>query len=176
MPYKDREERRVNQRLYYAAHKAAVIERATRWAKENTERRREIARESRRRNYSGCTERDRERARAWYAEHTEVVKQRTRAWAKEHPELVVEYQRTRTSRIRGSFVEAVDRNILYQRDTGRCGICGEQVDPKDFHIDHIKPVALGGEHSYANTRIAHPRCNRTRHFVDFVPVEPVAPA
>jgi 5-methylcytosine-specific restriction endonuclease McrA len=31
-----------------------------------------------------------------------------------------------------------------------------------MHLDHIVPLARGGEHSYANTQPAHPTCNRRK--------------
>jgi len=68
----------------------------------------------------------------------------------------------RRARLRGQFVEDVDPGVLYDRDGGVCGICGGPVDPYDFHVDHIVPIARGGEHSYANTQLAHPRCNRLK--------------
>jgi 5-methylcytosine-specific restriction endonuclease McrA len=69
----------------------------------------------------------------------------------------------REARLRGaSVVEDIDRQLVWERDEGICGICGESVDHADFHIDHIKPLALGGEHSYANVQVAHPFCNLSK--------------
>jgi len=56
-------------------------------------------------------------------------------------------------------VEYIDPIILYGRDKGICGICKAPVHVNQFHIDHIKPLSKGGEHSYRNTQIAHPSCN-----------------
>jgi 5-methylcytosine-specific restriction endonuclease McrA len=63
---------------------------------------------------------------------------------------------------RGAFVENVDPQIVYARDGGICGICRESAAPDSFEIDHIVPLARGGEHSYANTQVAHPTCNRRK--------------
>jgi len=60
------------------------------------------------------------------------------------------------------FVEHVDPWVLLKRDKGRCGICGKKVDPLNFHIDHVIPLDPG-EHSYANTQVAHPVCNMQKH-------------
>lgn len=57
------------------------------------------------------------------------------------------------------FVEHVEPFILLEMDDGICGICGEDVDPLNFHVDHIIPISRGGEHSYANAQVAHPVCN-----------------
>jgi 5-methylcytosine-specific restriction endonuclease McrA len=31
-----------------------------------------------------------------------------------------------------------------------------------FHVDHVVPLARGGEHSYANTQPACPPCNMSK--------------
>ena len=74
----------------------------------------------------------------------------------------------------------VDKDItlqkLYLRDKGTCWICGMACDYSDFRrtekafiagnlypsIDHVKPRCEGGEHSWANIRLAHRKCNTAR--------------
>ena len=63
------------------------------------------------------------------------------------------------ARNRGAFVETVHPLVVLERGDSACGICGEDVDLDDFHIDHIIPLARGGLHNYENTQPAHPRCN-----------------
>ena len=71
----------------------------------------------------------------------------------------------------------VDRNItlerLYKRDRGVCYLCGEMCDWSDKEeredaiicgdqypsIDHVIPLAKGGEHSWQNVKLAHRKCN-----------------
>lgn len=65
---------------------------------------------------------------------------------------------TRRARKLDQFVEEVDPLVVFERDSGVCGICQEKIDG-DFHVDHIIPLSKGGEHSYANVQAAHPRCN-----------------
>jgi len=62
---------------------------------------------------------------------------------------------------------------VFRRDGGRCWLCGEQCNPNDFverdgviicgdqypSIDHVIPLSKGGEHSWANVKLAHRRCN-----------------
>lgn len=57
------------------------------------------------------------------------------------------------------FVEDVDPLVLLELDDGICGICGNDIDPFNYHVDHIIPLSKGGMHSYLNTQIAHPHCN-----------------
>lgn len=67
--------------------------------------------------------------------------------------------RRHRARNRAAFVEHVDPLVVLERDDNICGICGGDVDPDDFHIDHIVPLARGGLHNYENTQAAHPSCN-----------------
>lgn len=48
---------------------------------------------------------------------------------------------------------------MLERDDGICGICGGDVDPLNFHIDHVVPIVLRGDNTYGNVQLAHPRCN-----------------
>lgn len=73
---------------------------------------------------------------------------------------------TRRARKRAAVVETVYRKKVFERDGWRCGICGHPVNqrlawphPRSPSLDHIVPLALGGEHSYANTQLAHLLCN-----------------
>ena len=67
------------------------------------------------------------------------------------------------------FIEEVDHLTVFERDNWTCGICKEPVDPMatfpdplSASLDHVTPLSLGGEHSYANTRCAHFGCNSRR--------------
>ena len=55
---------------------------------------------------------------------------------------------------------------VFDRDQWKCQLCGEHVDstlqwpdPKSASLDHRIPLAKGGEHSLANTQLAHLDCN-----------------
>lgn len=62
---------------------------------------------------------------------------------------------------------------LYRRDSGVCYLCGGRCNLEDYtvrdgafvagdwypSIDHVVPLAKGGEHSWNNVRLAHRRCN-----------------
>ncbi len=75
----------------------------------------------------------------------------------------------RRAKKRGATVEKVDPFEVFDRDGWVCGICDEPVDPKLRHpdrmsasLDHVVPISLGGDHSYANTRCSHWICNIRR--------------
>jgi hypothetical protein len=88
------------------------------------------------------------------------------AWRAKNPERVRTNGRkaasARRARIRDAFVEHVDPQVVFERDEGVCGICGELAERDCFDVDHVIPLALGGEHSYANSQVAHPPCNRAK--------------
>lgn len=51
---------------------------------------------------------------------------------------------------------------LWERDDGRCGVCGDPVSPDAMEIDHILPRSRGGGDHWDNLRPSHGRCNRLR--------------
>lgn len=95
--------------------------------------------------------------------HRQEARERTKAWARNNPEKARANGRRSTftyeARKRGAFVEAVDHETVLIRDGGICQLCGHPVMLDDYHIDHIKPLAKGGTHEYANVQLAHPFCN-----------------
>lgn len=69
----------------------------------------------------------------------------------------------------------IDKDItlgkLYERDNGICHLCGglcdwndepNHIDSKYPSIDHLIPIANGGEHSWDNVKLAHWYCNTLR--------------
>lgn len=82
----------------------------------------------------------------------------------------------RKARLRGATVENVDPFVVFERDGWRCQLCGDPTpkekrgtrDAKAPELDHIIPIARGGEHSYSNTQCACRTCNNLkRDNVDF---------
>jgi 5-methylcytosine-specific restriction endonuclease McrA len=69
----------------------------------------------------------------------------------------------RARRLQDGFVEEVNRLVVFARHNGICGICMKPVCRDEFAVDHIVPLAKGGQHSYANTQPAHRRCNSKKH-------------
>ena len=58
-----------------------------------------------------------------------------------------------------AHVETVDRYRVYDNHGGVCYLCGKYCDVDDFHVDHVRPLADGGPHTYENCRPTHPSCN-----------------
>lgn len=168
MPYANPEDAKAWARRYYLANRARKIKKAREWAAAHPERRRAQALKHAR------TPGAKARARARYEAAPDVAKKRATDWARANPVRRRETRNAwwrrnpaygrlaaqrRRARQRGAFIEDVDPLVVLERDDGVCGICGEDVDPFAFHVDHVIPLARGGEHSYANTQPAHPSCN-----------------
>lgn len=51
------------------------------------------------------------------------------------------------------------RRLVLERDGLVCGLCGDDVDPDDVHIDHVRPVARVGTDALTNLQVAHSSCN-----------------
>ena len=107
-------------------------------------------------------ERNRRRA-TLHANHREEEKQYTADYRVTHPDAAREYCAIRRARIAGApVVETFARAEIFERDGGVCHVCHKKVDPNNWHLDHLVPLARGGEHSRVNVAIAHPKCNMRR--------------
>ncbi|AKR55715.1 hypothetical protein XM25_07875 [Devosia sp. H5989] len=80
------------------------------------------------------------------------------------------YRKVRKLRERVQEVEAVNPLLVFERDRWTCKLCGRKtpkrlrgtVKPDAPELDHIVPLALGGEHSYRNTQCACRQCNSAK--------------
>ena len=76
-------------------------------------------------------------------------------------------RKARKLRLRGVAVEAVNPIKVLERDRWTCQLCGIRTpkklrgtyDDRAPEIDHIIPIAEGGEHSYRNVHCACRKCN-----------------
>lgn len=110
------------------------------------------------------------RRAAWREANRERMAQSNRAYRLANPDRVRAKNNARRARMLGAFVEMVDPEVLWVRCGGVCGICGEPIDrdlpwphPQSKTLDHIRPLARGGEHSYANSQLAHAICNSRKN-------------
>jgi 5-methylcytosine-specific restriction endonuclease McrA len=76
-------------------------------------------------------------------------------------------EHARRRAIRSVTIETVDPLLVFERDGWVCQICRIITprgmrgthDPRAPELDHIVPLAAGGEHSYRNTQCACRDCN-----------------
>lgn len=80
------------------------------------------------------------------------------------------YHRRRAKTHGVARVEKFSHLEVFERDGWRCGICGEAVDGglaypdrRSASLDHIIPIARGGQHERSNVQLAHLVCNQWKH-------------
>ncbi len=95
----------------------------------------------------------------WAKANPEKMRIAITRWRRAHPDKEQDRHVRRLARKKGAAVEAVSRQVVYERDGGLCHICGQKARPKNWHLDHIVPLSKGGEHSYQNVAVSHPGCN-----------------
>lgn len=120
------------------------------WARRNQARR--TAQAKARRHVDPA--RSAELSRSKRAANPDRYRAHTEAWRRANLDVYAAKQRRRVALKRGGFVEHVEPLVVLER-----GICGGDVDPMDFHVDHVLALAAGGDHAYFNVQAAHPACN-----------------
>lgn len=123
-----------------------------RWRQENPEAARALDKRKRENN----PERVSELKRASYEKKPEHYAATSAAWRLANPDRVESYHAKRRG---ATHSERLDRLTVWERDGGICGICQEPADPDNWHLDHVIPLSRGGDHTFANTQVSHPRCN-----------------
>jgi hypothetical protein len=177
--YKNPEKKKAADKAYRELNRERIAAKKKAWRERNRERRaatdkawRERNRERRAATDKAWRERNRERMattvkawaernreriaatnKAWAERNRERKATTVKAWAERNPERVVENNRRRRCRVRNSSIHLTaneNQQLLIlertrqelQRETGR-----------EYHIDHILPIAHGGIHHPINLRI-----------------------
>ena len=97
--------------------------------------------------------------RAYTEAHRERITEQKNAWMRRHPKKRAEKEARRRARKKNNGVERIDVTAVYERDGGRCHICGESVPFEAMSLDHVIPFARGGGHLFDNVRVSHLLCN-----------------
>ena len=161
-----KEQRHTRNLVYYSAHVDAMRQRARVYCAAHKEERNAYARQW----YADNTKWWKERNKAWLAanpDKADHMKQKTnerrRRWEREHPEKARDKcVRRRARLLAASIIAYVDRNRVWERDGGKCHICGKRCNAGNWHLDHLIPLSLGGTHEYCNVAVSHPACNAAR--------------
>jgi 5-methylcytosine-specific restriction endonuclease McrA len=101
-------------------------------------------------------------SRRWRELNPEKARAFEANWRRENLAKRAEIENRRRTRKRQGVVEKIDPFAIYERDGGRCHICGKHVPQRKMSLDHLVPVSKGGAHVALNVRIAHRECNSRR--------------
>jgi 5-methylcytosine-specific restriction endonuclease McrA len=153
-------------RAYHHANRAAIlIQQAAR-----RERNREATRAADRAKYAANPAAHRARFLKAHLAHPEKKKARDARYHQAHLEEAKAAQaRRRACQKQARKTERVYRKAVYTRDKGVCQICFKRVNPALTHpdpgwatLDHVIPLAEGGDHTMQNIVLAHFSCNASK--------------
>lgn len=163
------------------AFRESAKARTRKWYLENKERARKYSAEYRNSNkdilidygksyYKENKDRIKNRSREWRLLNLERCRANKRVYRKYNPEVHRSTNRKRKSKLSKGKVSVglVNKLLLIQK--GLCVCCRLYLD-SGYHMDHIMPINLGGEHADANIQLLCPTCNLTKqakHPVDFM--------
>lgn len=151
----------------------------------NPEKTREWARLGMARRRQQNPEAFREYMRRWRADNADLVTASKSAWAEKnyerlreaanaanarykaaYPDRRREHDLRRRARKRGAVVMPADLIAIWESQEGLCALCATPIDrslawpdPMSPSVDHIVPLALGGEHAPSNLQWTHLREN-----------------
>lgn len=113
-------------------------------------------------------EKNRKYARQWRCRNPEKNRQQVWDWRNAHPERVREQnkihkqlRRAREWSASGQFT-ANDVLEIMKAQRCRCAYCGANIR-KQYHVDHIVPLARGGSNERKNIQLTCPPCNRKKN-------------
>ena len=67
-----------------------------------------------------------------------------------------------TSQSKRRFFTTKERNMIYNRSEGHCGICGRFIPLEEYTIDHIIPLSKGGTNDLDNLQACCGFCNKAK--------------
>ena len=127
-----------------------------------------------------------EYSKLYYLKNKEKVKAYTKKWSlknrekinktrslrrKSNPELHRSSSRMRKIKLAVSGrLSAGLTSKLFKLQRGKCACCGLPLGD-DYHLDHIMPIALGGQNTDDNIQLLRAKCNQqknAKHPIDFM--------
>lgn len=116
-------------------------------------------------------EKDKASKAKWAAANIEKAKAISVRWAAANPQRRrVQVHNYRASKRESGKLSPGLSDKLFKLQRGKCACCGKSLG-KDFHLDHIMPVNLGGSNTDDNIQLLRATCNRqksAKHPVDFM--------
>lgn len=150
----DPEKRKVmaeRSKNYYWANKEKMAANYKAWAQENKARRKEIDKR--------FADKNRERKAAAMRVYRKENPHKRSQWAIENPDKQKAIYARRRARKKGVGVFKVENTDLNRIYAQSCTYCGSR---EDIQIDHVIPLARGGNHSLGNLTAACKSCNLSK--------------
>jgi predicted RNA-binding Zn-ribbon protein involved in translation (DUF1610 family) len=131
-------------------------ETSKKWHINNPESKKESDKRYRKKHFDKC----KNITDKWRKNNPEKIKSYSNKWRISNPIKVRARACVRRSRQRnadGSFTEK-DIKLLMKKQKNKCVACNKNIS-KSYHIDHIFPLALGGNNKISNIQLLCPTCN-----------------
>jgi 5-methylcytosine-specific restriction endonuclease McrA len=99
-----------------------------------------------------------------YAQETERCKAYNKAWYANNPDAVRiknQNRRARILNVGGKLSKGLSER-LFDLQKGKCPCCKRGLG-KNYHLDHIVPLALGGSNDDSNAQLLRAECNLKKH-------------
>ena len=161
---------RARNGAYGKKHREARLEYLRNWRISNLQKIRENDKLRAAQYRAQFPEKRKEITRKYIERNPEKVAESKRAWKKANPESVRDAAATRRARVRGTGGRLPNGTVkrLLSSQKMKCAICRTNI--KDgYHVDHIIPLARGGEHKPENVQLLCKACNLSKHARD--PIE-----
>lgn len=132
--------------------------------KEYAEKNRERVLQAKRDYYLENRDRCLEKSKMHHAENKGRYRELNKKWRQENRDKVRLNNRNRRHKIKNAegFHTVEDIINLHKIQRGRCAGCFNKLKGKDYHVDHVQPLALGGSNWPSNLQIMCPRCNMSK--------------
>lgn len=103
----------------------------------------------------------------WRKKNPGKHKEWVRRYVSDNSDLRRIYEQNRRARKKflGGTIPLDAKDILMRLQRGKCACCRISLD-RGFHIDHIKPLSLGGLHAMENLQLLCPSCNLSKQAKD----------
>lgn len=170
-------------REYYVANKDRLKAKQAKWAKSNPEKVKAThakylaenpgkAKEASAKYRVKNPRKVKESCAKYYIENTERVKEICAKYREKNPEKRKAYEHKRRAQkvATGGTFTADDIKAMLKSQKGKCVTCGANIK-KDYHIDHIMPLVLGGNNNIHNIQLLCPHCNLSKsakHPINFM--------
>lgn len=165
-----RERLRAASRAWHENNREAALARMKQWRLESPGAAAKSSREWRELNPGRQAELNRawkeanaEHYAAYVADRREEKNAKNREWQRNNKELLRVHAATRRARklFAGGKYTRDDIAALLRLQRRRCAVCRERLDAA-YEVDHIKPLARGGDNGRLNLQLLCPLCNRTK--------------
>lgn len=117
--------------------------------------------------YAANFEKIKEKNREYRQVNIEKIKKYKQEWGATNSEKISAAQHRRRSYKRGNGGAYIvkDIEVIFNQQGGRCNACGKKLiryNKKQYHIDHIIPLARGGSNNPENIQLLCPSCNLSK--------------